>query len=102
MRRPLARLEQAGRGIILLHDIHSRTVAALPGLLKGLKERGYKVVHVAPAGEQAKTATAAADWRALDRSLLKLPAAMRPHRQSQSAQSQSAHSQSAPTPSVSQ
>jgi peptidoglycan/xylan/chitin deacetylase (PgdA/CDA1 family) len=74
-RRPLERLEQAGRGILLLHDIHARTVAALPELLKGLKQRGFKVVHVVQAGAgRAKTETAALQWRALDRSLLILPA----------------------------
>jgi Polysaccharide deacetylase len=37
------------RGVLLLHDIHARTAAALPSLLTQLKEQGYKVVHVVPA-----------------------------------------------------
>jgi peptidoglycan/xylan/chitin deacetylase (PgdA/CDA1 family) len=36
------------RGVLLLHDIHARTAAALPSLLVQLKEQGYKVVHVVP------------------------------------------------------
>jgi peptidoglycan-N-acetylglucosamine deacetylase len=42
------RLEARGRGILLLHDIHPATVAALPGLLKELNQRGFHVVHVVP------------------------------------------------------
>ena len=43
------RLEARGKGILLLHDIHPATVAALPGLLKDLKEQGFHVVQVVPA-----------------------------------------------------
>jgi peptidoglycan/xylan/chitin deacetylase (PgdA/CDA1 family) len=39
------------RGVLLLHDIHARTEAALPDLLAQLKEQGYKVVHAVPATE---------------------------------------------------
>src|SRR5262249_43561482 len=34
IRRVLTRLEHRGKGILLLHDIHRRTVDALPGLLR--------------------------------------------------------------------
>jgi hypothetical protein len=44
----MERLEARGKGILLLHDIHAATVAALPGLLKELKQRGFRVVHVVP------------------------------------------------------
>jgi peptidoglycan/xylan/chitin deacetylase (PgdA/CDA1 family) len=44
----MQRLEARGKGILLLHDIHAATVAALPGLLKELKQRGFRVVHVVP------------------------------------------------------
>lgn len=47
--RAMTRLEKHGGGILLLHDIHPRTVAALPGLLRQLKERGFHVVQVVPA-----------------------------------------------------
>ena len=42
------RLEQLGKGILLLHDIHQKTVAALPALFKELKDRGFRIVHVVP------------------------------------------------------
>jgi peptidoglycan/xylan/chitin deacetylase (PgdA/CDA1 family) len=45
----LKRLEARGKGILLLHDIHRATVAALPELLKELKEQGFHVVQVVPA-----------------------------------------------------
>jgi peptidoglycan-N-acetylglucosamine deacetylase len=44
----LKRLEARGKGILLLHDIHEATVAALPGLLNDLKEHGFHIVHVVP------------------------------------------------------
>lgn len=58
MKRTLARLEQKGRGIILLHDIQHRTAQMLPDLLRELKVRGYKVVHIVP--ERAETQIALA------------------------------------------
>src|SRR5262245_17019183 len=42
----LRRLQAKGKGILLLHDIHARTVEALPIILAGLKSRGFRVVHV--------------------------------------------------------
>ena len=39
-------LGQHGRGIILLHDIHPSTAAAVPQLLAELKAKGYKIVHL--------------------------------------------------------
>ena len=47
----MQRLDAKGRGILLLHDIHPATAMALPSLLKELKDRGYRVVHVVPAGK---------------------------------------------------
>ena len=44
----MRRLEATGKGILLLHDIHPETVAALPGLLKELKDKGFHVVQVVP------------------------------------------------------
>jgi peptidoglycan/xylan/chitin deacetylase (PgdA/CDA1 family) len=40
------------RGVLLLHDIHPATAAALPILLKELKARGYHIVQAIPAGER--------------------------------------------------
>lgn len=45
----LMRLTRTGGGIVLLHDIQSKTAAMLPGLLRELKRRDYRVVQVAPA-----------------------------------------------------
>ena len=44
----MRRLEGRGKGILLLHDIHPATVAALPGLLKALIFRIVQVVPAAP------------------------------------------------------
>ncbi len=46
----LDRLTAKGKGILLLHDIHERTVQALPALLDKLRSAGFRVVHVVPAG----------------------------------------------------
>jgi peptidoglycan/xylan/chitin deacetylase (PgdA/CDA1 family) len=45
----MRRLEALGKGILLLHDIHPATVAALPGLLQQLKDNGFHIVQVVPA-----------------------------------------------------
>jgi peptidoglycan/xylan/chitin deacetylase (PgdA/CDA1 family) len=58
VQRSIARLEAKRKGIILLHDIQPATVLALPRLLKELNARGYRIVHVVPAGpERPKTIT---------------------------------------------
>jgi len=43
--RILQELDHAGRGIILMHDIHPKTVLALPILLDELIKRGYHFVQ---------------------------------------------------------
>ncbi len=59
----LRRIEAKGRGILLLHDIQPATALALPALLRELKARGYRIVHVVPAGvERLKTAAAPQEW----------------------------------------
>jgi peptidoglycan/xylan/chitin deacetylase (PgdA/CDA1 family) len=45
----MRRLEARGKGVLLLHDIHPATVAALPGLLKELKDKGFRIVQLVPA-----------------------------------------------------
>lgn len=50
MNRALARLDAAGQGVILFHDIHARTVAMLPEFLRALQARGYKVVTLRSSG----------------------------------------------------
>src|SRR5436305_4328657 len=60
----MKRLEAKGKGILLLHDIQGRTVAALPRILETLKARGYRIVHVVPATpERPKTPTEPRDWQ---------------------------------------
>ncbi|KQT61759.1 MULTISPECIES: polysaccharide deacetylase family protein [unclassified Aureimonas] len=48
--RTILDLEKHGRGIILFHDIHERTVDMLPDLLASLQARGFKVVRLVPGG----------------------------------------------------
>jgi peptidoglycan-N-acetylglucosamine deacetylase len=62
-RRAINRLEARGKGILLLHDIHATTAAALPEILQELKARGFKIVHVVPAtAERPKTVTEPELW----------------------------------------
>jgi len=59
----LSRLKAKGKGILLLHDIQPRTVAALPGILRDLKAGGYRIVHVeAATPDKPKTPTVPTDW----------------------------------------
>ena len=57
-RLALSRLEARGKGILLLHDIHHVTVAALPELLSKLKAAGFHVVHVVPGTAEGEVASA--------------------------------------------
>ena len=60
----IQRLEAKGKGILLLHDIQSRTVAALPRILRELKARGYRIVHVVPATpERPATPSEPQQWQ---------------------------------------
>jgi peptidoglycan/xylan/chitin deacetylase (PgdA/CDA1 family) len=59
----MQRIEAKGKGILLLHDIQARTVAALPRILSELKARGYRIVHVVPATpERPATPTEPQQW----------------------------------------
>jgi hypothetical protein len=61
--RALERLESRGKGVLLLHDIQPATALAMPRLLRELKARGFRVVHVVPAdAAHPATVTASADW----------------------------------------
>ena len=60
----IKRLEDKGNGILLLHDIQARTVAALPRILHELKVRGYRIVHVVPATpDRPATPTEPQQWQ---------------------------------------
>jgi peptidoglycan/xylan/chitin deacetylase (PgdA/CDA1 family) len=50
----LGRLEQAGGGIVLLHDTKLQTAAMLPDLLRALKAQGYRIVQAVPARGAAR------------------------------------------------
>ena len=59
----MQRLERKGKGILLLHDIQPRTVEALPRILRELKVRGYRIVHVVPATpDRPATPTEPQQW----------------------------------------
>ncbi len=47
-RRVMSQLAVSGKGIVLFHDIQPSTVKALPGLLKDMREKGFKIVHAVP------------------------------------------------------
>jgi peptidoglycan-N-acetylglucosamine deacetylase len=60
----IKRLEANHKGILLLHDIQARTVAALPKILHEMKVRGYHIVQVVPATpDRPATPTDPQDWR---------------------------------------
>lgn len=59
--RVMRRLDERGRGIILLHDIQPRTVAIVPALLRRLKAGGYRVVHLVPEARDTQIALALAE-----------------------------------------
>ncbi len=64
--RVLSTVDKEGRGIILFHDIHERTVKALPGILAKLVADGYQFAtwdgkaFVVPKGGLSPSAAAAA------------------------------------------
>lgn len=64
--RVLSTVDKEGRGIILFHDIHERTVKALPGILAKLVADGYQFAtwdgkaFVVPKGGPSPSAAAAA------------------------------------------
>src|SRR5262249_38259714 len=64
-RRAISRLEARGKGILLLHDIQPATALAMPEILKELKARGFKIVHVVSATpDRPKTVTEPELWAA--------------------------------------
>jgi len=58
----MARLDKAGRGMILFHDIKSQTAQMMPAFLRALKAKGYKIVHAVPAAGATATAAAGPGW----------------------------------------
>ena len=50
----LAQLDQRGRGIVLFHDVHARTIELLPTFLTSLYKKGYKIVLLQPTNSTLK------------------------------------------------
>lgn len=48
----MARIEHAGRGIVLLHDTKAQTANMLPAFLRALKKHGFRIVHAVPAASR--------------------------------------------------
>jgi len=46
----LGRIENVDRGIVLFHDTKAQTARMLPAFLHELKLRGFRIVHIVPAG----------------------------------------------------
>ncbi len=46
VKETLDQLDQKGRGIVLFHDIHARTIELLPTFLTALYNKGYKIVLI--------------------------------------------------------
>ena len=59
VRRAIARLDEKGKGILLLHDIQPATALALPELLRELKAKGYRIVQVVPGKGETSVPVAA-------------------------------------------
>jgi len=49
----IAKVQKAGKGIILMHDFQKVTSIALPQILDQLQKNGFKVVHMVPKGTLA-------------------------------------------------
>ncbi len=58
----LTRLDQEKRGILLLHDTKQQTADMLPALLRDLKQRGFKIVALAPGLRPPPTRAAPEGW----------------------------------------
>jgi peptidoglycan-N-acetylglucosamine deacetylase len=59
----MSRLEKNGhKGMLLLHDNHQWTADMVPMLLRELKAKGYKIVHMIPGPGNGPTAPAPQSW----------------------------------------
>ncbi len=59
----LKRVESRGGGILLFHDIKPATAKALPAILEGLNDRGFKVVHMRQRKSLVPRSELVADYR---------------------------------------
>jgi len=58
----MRRLNRLGKGILLLHDTHQWTADMVPMLLRALKAKGYKIVHMVPGPGRTATIPAPKGW----------------------------------------
>jgi peptidoglycan-N-acetylglucosamine deacetylase len=58
----MGRLDRLGKGMLLLHDNHQWTADMVPMLLRELKAKGYRIVHMVPGPGKAVTAPAPKGW----------------------------------------
>jgi len=58
----MSRLDRLGKGMLLLHDNHPWTADMVPMLLKELKVKGYRVVHMIPGPGTGPTVAAPKGW----------------------------------------
>ena len=58
----MARLDRLGKGILLLHDTHPWTAEMVPMLLRELKAKGYRIVHMVPGPGRTATVPAPKGW----------------------------------------
>jgi peptidoglycan/xylan/chitin deacetylase (PgdA/CDA1 family) len=63
LRLVMSRLERNGhKGMLLLHDNHQWTADMVPMLLRELKAKGYRIVHMVPGPGNGQTVPAPRDW----------------------------------------
>jgi peptidoglycan-N-acetylglucosamine deacetylase len=58
----MKRIEAAGRGIVLLHDIKAQTADMLPAFLARLKAEHFRIVHLVPGPGPTPISAAPAGW----------------------------------------
>jgi peptidoglycan/xylan/chitin deacetylase (PgdA/CDA1 family) len=63
LRLLMGRLNAAGRGIILLHDVKEQTAEMVPALLQALKDNHFKLVHIVPGSGVTASQDAPPGWK---------------------------------------
>jgi len=58
----MSRLDRLGKGMLLLHDNHQWTADMIPMLLRELKAKGYRIVHMTAGPGTGPTAPAPKGW----------------------------------------
>ena len=62
LRLVMRRLDRLGKGMLLLHDTHQWTADMVPMLLRELKAKGYRIVHMVPGPGTGPTVPAPKGW----------------------------------------